>query len=107
VASTLVVALSDKKLSDRNTNDCLSFPHLAVAAYVALVYLFIGWFSKRWLVQKEQAGAEIGCRAAENVSYWEVPGLVQSKIGGVALAIMQVICFGRDWYEACTGGGGG
>jgi len=98
--------LSVKKLSDWNTNNCLSFPHLPVVAYIALVYLCIGWFSKRWLVQKEQTGVGMGCHAAENLSYWEVPGLVQSKIGGVVLVIVQVICFSHHWYEACMGGGG-
>jgi len=48
----------------------------------------------------------MGCHAAENLSYWEVPGLVQSKIGGVVLVIVQVICFSHHWYEACMGGGG-
>ena len=52
-------------------------------------------------MKREEAGPGRGCTAAQDVSFVNVPGLPQSKIGAGVLVMILVACFGKDWYDAC------
>lgn len=99
---TIIVAVFEHFFGhqDHDARSCLSASHITVIVYVGLVAVFMGWFTKRWMVKKE-AGAGRGCRGAQDVLFVDVPGLLQSKMGAGALVMILIACFAKDWYESC------
>jgi len=81
---------------------CTSVSHLTVAAiYIAVVFI-MALGSKRWIVQREIAGAGPRSPAAANATYWSVLDLPQTKVGGGILTTLCFAAFGATWYGQCS-----
>lgn len=93
---TIIVAVLYHTLRHLDTNNtCFFVSHIVIIAYIVLVFVALGWFTKRWMVKKE-AGSGRNCSAARGVSFVNVPGLPQTKLGAGALVFILVGCFGKD-----------
>jgi amino acid transporter len=99
----LLSALGPRQNPDSG-KPCTSVSHLTVAAiYIAIVFIVTLW-SKRWIVQREIAGAGTGSPAATNTTYWSVLDLPQTKVGGGILSTVCFAAFGATWYGQCSSG---
>jgi hypothetical protein len=102
--STFLLSALGASQNPNTGKPCTSVSHLAVAAtYIAIVFIVALW-SKRWIVQREIAGAGPGSPAAANTTYWSVLDLPQTKVGGAILLTICFAAFGATWYGQCSSG---
>jgi hypothetical protein len=82
---------------------CTSVYSTVAAIYIAVAFIMVLW-SKRWIVQREIAGAGPSSPAAANATYWSVLDLPQTKVGGGILSTIWFAAFGATWYRQCSSG---
>ena len=102
--STFLLSALGPRQNLNTGKPCTSVSHLTVAViYIALVVV-MALGSKRWIVQREIAGAGPESPAAANATYWSVLDLPQTKVGGSTLSTVCFAAFGATWYGQCSGG---
>ena len=93
---TIVVAVLDHVLAHKDPkNVYFSVAHIVVTSYIGIALVVLGVSTKLWMVKKEEAGVGRNCQAGRHVSFMDVPGLLQSKIGAAISVVILITCFGK------------
>jgi len=63
------------------------------------------WYTKQWLVRREVAVEGKSSPAAQRVTFWDVPDMIQTRIGATINFVIVALIFGVDMYHACVTSG--
>jgi hypothetical protein len=110
LACTIVFASKLRTLGPSIATDhtaCLS-PYgiaVAVAAYSVALTVTMLLCTKQFLVAREVAAEGPHSPSSRRVSFWDVPDMVQTRIGAKINFVILAVVFGADVYYVCVTSG--